>query len=104
MGLDSGVPFFIEIAPDDHVDLSPTEELGSEDALMTGNESPIGANFDGLPLTGAGGTPYELFEPLGLEYTEVLRGGNAFDYGSVALGGAINYVTKSGSRTLHLPY
>lgn len=52
--------------------------------------------FDGLPLTGAGGTPYELFEPLGLEYTEVLRGGNAFDYGSVALGGAINYVTKSG--------
>jgi len=52
--------------------------------------------FDGLPLTGAGGTPYELFEPLGLEYTEVLRGGNAFDYGSVALGGAINYVTRSG--------
>jgi len=52
--------------------------------------------FDGLPLTGAGGTPYELFEPLGLEYTEVLRGGNAFDYGSVSLGGAINYVTKSG--------
>ena len=52
--------------------------------------------FDGLPLTGAGGTPYELFEPLGLQYTEVLRGGNAFDYGSVALGGAINYVTKSG--------
>lgn len=52
--------------------------------------------FDGLPLTGAGGTPYELFEPLGLAYTEVLRGGNAFDYGSVALGGAIDYVTKSG--------
>jgi iron complex outermembrane recepter protein len=52
--------------------------------------------FDGLPLTGAGGTPYELFEPLGLEYTEVLRGGNAFDYGAVALGGAINYVTKTG--------
>jgi len=55
--------------------------------------------FDGLPLTGAGGTPYELFEPLGLEYTEVLRGGNAFDYGSVALGGAINYVTKTGKDT-----
>lgn len=57
--------------------------------------------FDGLPLTGAGGTPYELFEPLGLSYTEVLRGGNAFDYGSVALGGAINYVTKTGQDFPH---
>jgi iron complex outermembrane receptor protein len=57
--------------------------------------------FDGLPLTGAGGTPYELFEPLGLSYTEVLRGGNAFDYGSVALGGAINYVTKTGRDFPH---
>ncbi len=52
--------------------------------------------FDGLPITGAGGTPYELFEPLGLNYTEVLLGGNAFDFGSVALGGAINYVTHTG--------
>ncbi|HEX2605401.1 MAG TPA: TonB-dependent receptor [Oxalicibacterium sp.] len=52
--------------------------------------------FDGLPVTGPGGTPYELFEPLGLSYTEILRGANAFDYGSLALGGAINYVTKTG--------
>jgi len=52
--------------------------------------------FDGLTLTGTGGTPYELFEPLGLNYTEVLIGGNAFDYGSVALGGAINYVSHTG--------
>jgi iron complex outermembrane receptor protein len=57
--------------------------------------------FDGLPLTGAGGTPYELFEPLGLGFTEVLRGGNAFDYGSVALGGAINYVTRTGRDFPH---
>jgi len=27
--------------------------------------------FDGLPITGAGGTPYELFEPLGLNSTWV---------------------------------
>jgi iron complex outermembrane receptor protein len=52
--------------------------------------------FDGLPVTGPGGTPYELFEPLGLSYTEILRGANAFDYGSLALGGAINYVTRTG--------
>lgn len=52
--------------------------------------------FDGLPVSGPGGTPYELFEPLGLSHTEVLRGGNAFDIGSLYLGGAINYVTKTG--------
>ena len=52
--------------------------------------------FDGLPVTGPGGTPYELFEPLGLSYTDVLRGANAFDVGALSLGGAINYVTKTG--------
>lgn len=52
--------------------------------------------FDGLPVTGPGGTPYELFEPLGLQRTEVLRGANAFDLGALMLGGAINYVTHTG--------
>ncbi|MFJ4354385.1 TonB-dependent receptor family protein [Pseudomonas sp. NPDC089428] len=52
--------------------------------------------FDGLPLTGPGGTPYELFEPLWLSRAEVLRGANGFDQGSLALGGAINYVTHTG--------
>ncbi len=52
--------------------------------------------FDGLPVTGPGGTPFELFEPLGLDYVEVLRGANAFDYGALALGGAINYVSNTG--------
>jgi iron complex outermembrane receptor protein len=52
--------------------------------------------FDGLPVTGPGGTPYELFEPLGLSHTEILRGANAFDTGALMLGGAINYVTRTG--------
>ncbi len=52
--------------------------------------------FDGLPVSGPGGTPYELFEPLGLSHTEVLRGANGFDFGSLALGGAINYATRTG--------
>lgn len=52
--------------------------------------------FDGLPLTGPGGTPYELFEPLWLSRAEVLRGANGFDQGALALGGAINYVTPTG--------
>ncbi|WP_026145107.1 TonB-dependent receptor family protein [Pseudomonas asplenii] len=52
--------------------------------------------FDGLPLTGPGGTPYELFEPLWLSRAEVLRGANGFDKGSLALGGAIDYITHTG--------
>lgn len=52
--------------------------------------------FDGLALTGAGGTPYELLDTQGLNYTEVLRGANAFEYGALSLGGAINFVTQSG--------
>ncbi len=52
--------------------------------------------FDGLPLTGPGGTPYELFEPLWLNRAEILRGANGFERGALALGGAINYVTHTG--------
>lgn len=52
--------------------------------------------LDGLPLTGPGGTPYELLEPLWLDHVEVLRGANGFDRGALALGGAINYVSHTG--------
>lgn len=52
--------------------------------------------FDGLPVNGPGGAPYELFEPLGLSHTEILRGANANALGAIALGGGINYVTKTG--------
>lgn len=71
---------------------------GSAIARTAGNFFRAGTlfTFDGLPVTGAGGTPYELFETYGLSYTEVLLGGNAFDFGALQLGGAINYVTKTG--------
>ncbi|PBJ27836.1 Vitamin B12 transporter BtuB [Pseudomonas sp. ACN8] len=52
--------------------------------------------LDGLPLTGPGGTPYELLEPLWLDHVEVLRGANGFDRGALALGGAIDYVSYTG--------
>lgn len=52
--------------------------------------------FDGLALTGPGGTPYELLEMSGVNYTEVLRGANAFDYTALSLGGAINMATHTG--------
>ncbi|HBZ95020.1 MAG TPA: TonB-dependent receptor, partial [Pseudomonas sp.] len=52
--------------------------------------------LDGLPLTGPGGTPYELLEPLWISRAEVLRGANGFERGSLALGGAIDYITHTG--------
>lgn len=58
--------------------------------------SGVKFTYDGLPITGPSGTPFELFEPLGLQYTEVLRGANSFDRGALALGGAINFVTNTG--------
>lgn len=51
--------------------------------------------LDGLPLTGSGGTPYELLEPLWTSRAEVLRGANGFDRGSLALGGAIDYISHT---------
>ncbi|MDR2678031.1 MAG: TonB-dependent receptor [Zoogloeaceae bacterium] len=57
-----------------------------------------GVNFyyDGLYLTGAGGTPYELIGGQAANYTEVLRGANAFELGALTIGGGINFVTHSG--------
>lgn len=52
--------------------------------------------FDDIPLTTPIGTVNELQEPLGIRYTEILRGGNGMDFGSTQLGGAINYVTQTG--------
>ncbi|WP_416423650.1 TonB-dependent receptor [Pseudomonas sp. App30] len=52
--------------------------------------------FDGLPITGPGGTPYELLGGAGVNYTEILRGANAFQYGALSLGGAINFVNQTG--------
>jgi len=76
---------------------------GSGIARSAGNFFRDGVlfTFDGLPVTGAGGTPYELFETYGLNYTEVLVGGNGYDFGALQLGGAINYVTHTGYDAPH---
>jgi len=52
--------------------------------------------YDGLPLTGPGGTQEDLLNAASVEYTEILNGDNAFAYGALSLGGAINFVTKTG--------
>lgn len=68
--------------------------------------SGIHTLLDDIPFTGPGGTPYELLEPLWLNRAEVFRGANGFDKGSLALGGAVNYVTKTGkdAERLQLRY
>ena len=58
--------------------------------------SGLYTTLDGLPLTGPGGTPYELLEPLWLNRVDVLRGANGFDRGALALGGAIDYISHTG--------
>lgn len=55
--------------------------------------------FDGLSITGPGGTSYEMLNGQGLHYVEVLNGGNAFQYGALGLGGAINFHTQNGLTT-----
>lgn len=68
--------------------------------------SGIAVSLDGLPLSGPGGTPYELLEPQWLSRAQVLRGANGFERGALALGGAINYVSRNGrdSAGLELQY
>lgn len=64
---------------------------------VTYNRS-INLLFDGLTFAGfaMSGHSVAFNETLGLEYTEVLIGSNGFDYQSLGLGGAINYVSKTG--------
>lgn len=52
--------------------------------------------YDGLPITGPGGTQEDLLSIAGVNYTEVLYGANAFQYAATTLGGAINFVTHTG--------
>lgn len=52
--------------------------------------------LDGLALSGPGGTPYELQEPLWIERAEVLRGANSFAKGALALGGAVDLISPTG--------
>lgn len=52
--------------------------------------------LDGLPLLTSTGLPFELVEPLAVSHVDVYRGANAFEFGALTLGGAINYVTRTG--------
>ncbi|BBL70816.1 TonB-dependent receptor family protein [Methylogaea oryzae] len=64
---------------------------------MTFGSAGIRYLRDGLPLINADGygSP-ELIEPMTAQYMEVYRGANALQYGSATLGGAVNFVSKTG--------
>ncbi len=62
-------------------------------------DEPLGVQFmlDGLTLNQADGEALlEDFDLATVKYAEVFRGANAFKYGSITLGGAINLVTMTG--------
>ncbi len=52
--------------------------------------------YDGLPLTGPGGTQEDMLDMASVDHTEVLYGANAYLYSALSLGGAINFVSKTG--------
>lgn len=52
---------------------------------------------DGVPITLADGSgDFQAIEPLALAYTQVMRGGNALEYGGTTLGGSVNFISPSG--------
>jgi iron complex outermembrane receptor protein len=57
----------------------------------------IGLFQDGIPINLAdGGGDFQDIDPLAFQYTEVYKGANALEYGTAALGGAINFVSPTG--------
>lgn len=81
-------------------------KYGQEDARLAIRGSGLSRNFhlrgtrvlrDGVPLNdadGAGDT--QEVDPLAVDYIEVFKGGNALQYGAMALGGAVNLVSPTG--------
>jgi iron complex outermembrane receptor protein len=58
--------------------------------------------LDGFTLSAPVGSPFEYYDPVPLRSVEVLPGGNAFQYGSTMLGGAINYIPQTGHTSAPL--
>ena len=52
--------------------------------------------FNGLTLTTPEGSPFEYYESLSNNYTEVYPGANAFEFSPSTQGGAINFVAHTG--------
>ena len=80
--------------------------FGSDEARLSIRGSGLQRTFhgrglrilqDGVPLNLADGSfDMQAFEPLSAAYINVWRGGNALAYGASTLGGAIDYISRTG--------
>jgi iron complex outermembrane receptor protein len=80
--------------------------FGAEESRLSIRGSGIQRTFhgrgiklmqDGAPLNLAdGGFDMQAIEPLSARYIEVYRGANGLQYGSTTLGGAVNFVSRTG--------
>ena len=80
--------------------------FGAEESRMSIRGSGLQRTFhmrgiallqDGVPLNLADGSgDFQAVEPLASRYVEVWRGANALQYGAANLGGAVNFVSRSG--------
>jgi outer membrane receptor protein involved in Fe transport len=74
-------------------------------SAITSEDEPLGVMFllDGVNFNqGDGETILEDFDVASLSYAEVFRGADAFKYGALTLGGAINLVPLTGYELLEL--
>ncbi len=91
----SGVPG-LTLQSQNGVELTKVSIRGSS---ILSDDEPLGVIFllDGFPFNqGDGEVILEDFSLGSIRYAEVYRGANAFKYGSITLGGAVNLVSKTG--------
>ena len=80
--------------------------FGAEESRLSIRGSGIQRTFhgrglkllqDGIPVNLAdGGFDFQVIEPLSAKAVEVFRGANALEYGATALGGAVNFLSRTG--------
>ena len=80
--------------------------FGAEESRLSIRGSGIQRTFhgrglkllqDGIPVNLAdGGFDFQVIEPLSAKAVEVFRGANALEYGATTLGGAVNFLSRTG--------
>jgi len=91
----NGVPG-ITLQSENGMEVSKYSSRGSG---ILSEDEPLGVIFllDGFPFNqGDGEVILEDFSLGSIKYAEVFRGANAFKYGAITLGGAVNLVSKTG--------
>ncbi len=77
-------------------------KYSSRGSGILSDDEPVGVNFllDGFPFNQADGEVIlEDFSLGSIKYAEVFRGANAFKYGAITMGGAVNLASKTGYDT-----